>query len=624
MRGKFKILYKKHSFCVKFILISSLTAAIIIFCTGLVCCGIDAGLAWISNGPFNTRNNFVTITWKFHGDVQKVDISDDEIGAAQIGCPSIDHQSSLSSNQYFSRKELNTSPLTKHLIRAYPGEEVELECSIQIVSQGFEHVRALSVFVLHEYVEVRNSPRHILQIPDVILQYGSIATWSLTLHDLQSDDFGVYRAGLRTVRPINTTRSASSVTMYQCVNIWDDYACVFNLSRIVDYYEYAHAPSEYLRVEHYINGIPLSMIPNITSDCCLPSVHFFAVVMWNGSPLNLTWNKNTNDTKHSEFLGMVCMCSSLYRIHRFKLYDDIYDKQRKMWTTSEYWHPQITVVYPTTSMLPWKARSERESRLFESSKNEKNFSIFEGTAFELLQSNLEQDFVWMQVIDSCLILGLFCIIIVVGILSLLYVLRLMSTIRGYAYEKLGLIIRVKLPDTGGNLANTLPMRDEWQFYNYDVFVINVEAERQFVLKELYPILEERQLSVFLGEEHLPPGPKTKNLKHALTISKKVIVVVSNSFITCKYYNSFFLPLIVLPRLDTRKIDFRHIMLLVSEPCLVPETLLQDNRIVTLDYTRNPKDIFLRKFNEWLESPVIPDGIGEQPVLHSDLIQLYQA
>ncbi|KAL3888286.1 hypothetical protein ACJMK2_000657 [Sinanodonta woodiana] len=470
---------------------------------------------------------------------------------------------------------------------------------------------------MQDSVEVKISLRRRIRIPDEIIQNGSIYTWSLTLLEIRSYDFGVYRAGLRSLQRLGTTCSSASETMYQSIIVRDEYACEFNLSHIVDYYKYVNAPvgallsfarlhihskSDFLRVEHYINGKPLSMIPNITRKAVL---FFFSEVIWTGMPLYLPRTKMIYDLnlQQSEVLGEVCMCSSLYGLHRFKFYNDIYDIKRNTWITSEFWYPQITVVYPSPSIMPWKYRSKLESKLFDSSKNERNFFIFEGPAFELLQSNLDDDFVVMEVIDRCLILYLFCIIIALACLSLFYLLRLVSTFKGYAYERLGLIIRC-------------------QCYHYDVFILNVDDDRTFVLYELYPVLAERQLSVLLSEEHPRPGPKLDTLKQAPTASKKVIVVISDGSINDKYYNNFFLPHIVLHRLDKGKIGSRHLMLLVSETCLVPESLITDNRIVTLDSTRNPKDIVLRKLKEWLDSPVITDGFGERPVLHSDLLQLY--
>ncbi|KAK3604311.1 hypothetical protein CHS0354_021575 [Potamilus streckersoni] len=640
MYSTLKKLYKTYSVCVKVIFISFLIAAMIIFCMGLVCYGIDKVLEWINNGPFYTKSNFITVHGKFHSVVQIVDISDDDLSIAQNSFTVGEHQSSLSSYRYFSHKDTNSLPLTKHLIHAYPGEEAELNCCIQVRLPGNGHVNALSLFFEQDSVQVRNTLRRRIHLPDEKIQNGSMYTFSLTLLDIRSEDFGLYRAGLRTVTRFGSTCSVSFATMYQCVDVRDEYACVFNLTRIDEHFEYVDAPvgallyfehlylrskSDYLRVEHYVNGMPVSITSNISSKCCLPSVQFISEVVWHVGTLNLPWNNMVYD-KHlqlSEVLGMVCTCSSLYGIHRFKFYNDIYDTHRKKWMTSEFWHPQITVIYPKSSNMPWNSISERESRLIDSSKNERNFSIFEGYAFELLQNNLDEDFVLMKTIDNCLILWVFCILISVAFLSFFYFLKLVSTFREYAYERLGLIIRVKFPDTGGNLANVLPIRDDFQCYHHDVFVLNVDDDRTFVLHELHPVLLKKKLSVFLSEEDLPPGPTIENLKQALTISKKVIVVVSDSFINYKLYNNFFLPHIILRRLDKGIINSGHLMLLVSEPCRVPESLIKDDRIVTLDYTRNSKDIFLRKLNEWLESPVIRQGFAKQPMLHSDLLQLFQ-
>ncbi|KAK3592438.1 hypothetical protein CHS0354_017236 [Potamilus streckersoni] len=637
---KTKKIYEHNSVCMKLLLINVLVVAMIISYMWFVCYVIDILKSWINYGPLNTEINFVTSHGKFHGFLQNVEILDGECAVSQKSFFVDEHQSSLYSHEHVLHKNMKSVPLTKQHKEACLGEKVEISCSLRVILPIEYRLHSLSLFFTQDYSEVINSPRKRIYVPDEKIKNDSFYKFSLTLFDIRSEDFGIYRAGLRTIIHHGYPFSVSSESIYDNVSVREDYVCVFNLSRVIDHYEYLDIPpgallsfehfylqsmGDYLRVEHYINGIPLNMMPNISSKCCLPSVSF-VMEIWYQMPLNLPSIYMIYDKfmKRSEVRALVCACSSVYGIHSFKFYNEIYDWKKKVWITSEFWHPHITVVYPTSSNLPWKSISESENRLINRSKSERDFSIFEGAAFEILQSKIDDDFIVMKYIEICLIVIIVCVLVSVTIASWTYLLKLQSTLQAYAYVKLGLILRVRLPDTGGNLANDLQIRNHLQTYNYDVFVLNVDDNRDFVIHQLHPAFEALQLSVFLSEEDLPSGPKLENLKLALANSRKVIVVVSDSFIDDKFYNNFFLPNVVLRRLNKGLIALGNLMLLVSEPCRVPESFIQDDRIVTLDFTRNSRDIFQRKLHEWLESPVIRRGFGEQPLLHTDLLQLSQA
>ncbi|KAL3888208.1 hypothetical protein ACJMK2_000584 [Sinanodonta woodiana] len=613
---------------------------IIISYTCCACYAIDNMRAWINNGPLNTEINFVRSHGKPFGLLQRVEISDDEIAFSHkivhVGC----HQSSLYSNENILHQNMSSLPYTKHLKEASTGESVEFSCSIDVNLKADIRLYSLSLVFTHDLIEVIHSQRSTLYLPDEKIKNGSFYTFSLRLFDIRPDDYGIYRAGIRVIRPYGNPLYTLSQTIYDRVLIREEYFCVFNLSRAMDQHEYVDVPSgallsfenlnmqrmgDYLRVEHYVNGIPLNMIPNISSKCCLPSV-VFIMEIWNQIPLYLPSIYMTNDKlmKYAEVRASVCVCPSLYGIHKFKFFNDIYDKRRKVWILSEFWHPQITVVYPKSSNLPWNSMSEKETSLINTSKNERNFSIFEGAAFELLQSNTDDDFAVMKSIEIGIMLILVCIISYITLASFNFLLKCTSLLLAYTYTKLGLMLNVRRPDTGGNLANALQVRDDSQTYNHAVFVLNVDDDRDFVICELHPAFEDRHLSVCYSEEDLPSGPKIENIKLALANSNKVIVVVSSRFINDKLYNNFILPNIILGRLYKGLIACGNLMLLVIDPCRVPEYLLQNDKIVTLDFTRNSRDIFRRKLHEWLESQVIRPGFAEEPLWHPDIIQLSQA
>ncbi|KAL3888284.1 hypothetical protein ACJMK2_000655 [Sinanodonta woodiana] len=613
---------------------------IIVSYTCCVVYAIDNMRSWINDGPLNTDINFVTSHGKPFGFLQNVEISDDEIASshktALVGC----HQSSLYSSENILHKNMSSLPYTKHLKEACTGESVEFSCYIGVNVKADIRLYSLSLFFTHDSIEVINSQRSTLYLPDEKIKNGSFYTFSLRLFDIRSEDFGIYRAGIRIIMPYGYPFSTMYHTMYDRVVIREEYLCVFNLSRVMDQYEYVDVPSgallsfknfyiprmgDHLRVEHYVNGIPLNMIPNISSVCCLPSVILYMEI-WNQIPLYLPSIYMTDDKfmKYAYVSAYMCLCSSLYGQHRFKIYNDIYDKERKVWITSEMWHPQITVVYPMSSNLPWNSLSEKEKSVINKSKNERNFSIFEGAAFELLQSNIDDDYIVMSYFEIGTTLLIVSIIFCVTYTTFKYLLKCTSSVKVYMYKMLGLMVNVIPPDTGGNLANDLHTRDDYKTYNHDVFVLHVDDDRDFVIRELHPAFEDKHLSVFDSEEDLPSGPMIENIKLALANSNKVIVVVSRSFVNDKLYNTFILPNVILHRLHKGLIVCRNLMLLVIDYCMVPESLLQNDKIVTLDFTRNSRDIFRRKLHEWLESPVIRPGFAEEPLWHPDIIQLSQA
>ncbi|KAL3888263.1 hypothetical protein ACJMK2_000634 [Sinanodonta woodiana] len=637
---KIRRIYKNKSICMKLILIQVSVGMMVVSYTYFACYAIDILKAWIAYGPLNSEINFVITHGKPLGNSQRMKISNDDIASSRkiffVGY----HQSALYSNEYVYHNDTVLLPLKKELKEAYTGENVEFSCSIDLNLNPDVRLYSFSLFFTHNSIEVINSQRRKLYLPDEKIKNGSFYKFSLKLFDIRSEDFGIYRAGIRTILPYGDPFSIFSHTIYDRVLVSEDYVCVFNLSCVVDDYEYVDVPpgallsfqnfymqrmGDYLRVEHYVNGIPMNMMSNISFMCCLPSV-IFIMKIWDQIPLNLPSLYMIDDKlmKYADARAYVCMCPSLYGIHRLKFYNDIYDVQRKIWITSEIWHPHITVVYPMSSNLPWRSISERETSLINKSKNERNFSIFEGAAFELLQSNMDDDLALTSYFEIGTMLTIVCIILCVTFASFMYFLKYTASLRAFMYKTLGLMLKVRPPDTGGNLANDIQIRDDSQTYNHDVFVLNVDDDRDFVICELHPAFEDRHLTVCYSEENLPSGPKIENIKLALANSNKVIVVVSSRFINYKLYNNFILPNIILDSLYKGLIAYGNLMLLVIDPCRVPECLIRNDRIVTFDFMRNSRVIFRRKLYEWLDSPVIRPGFAEEPVWHPDLLQLSQA
>ncbi|KAL3888278.1 hypothetical protein ACJMK2_000649 [Sinanodonta woodiana] len=435
----------------------------------------------------------------------------------------------------------------------------------------------------------------------------------LDIYALETVNFGLYRGGLKFVF------HSDCRCIHKKVQVTELYMCAFNITEVTEYYHYIDAPvgslltfkdlflrgvpnEDSLHIEHFVNGISFND-SDTSVKCCLSSAKVFK----DGRDLTISKVSSLSFELSDiyEIGGEICICSTMYGIHRFKLYRYNFNQKYNLRKTLEFWHPHITVVYPKSSNWIWGTISDKESDIMDKSKRDKNFSLFNGETFQYLQSKMDLEHSIMKYFETCLYIGTACALMV----SLLYIwghsMAFGDLLQRFLSEKLGIIVHLRLPDPGGNLADLGVRRYAIatfrQTFEFDVFLSYVEEDRRFVVEELISFLEEQNQRVCLNDENLPSGPLIRNFEQAVINSRKVIVVVSNSYTNNQMYNTFLLPTIILPRLYDGIIPSTHLMLLVCKTCMIPKQLLNDNRIVVIDYSKNPIHICQRLLHDWIHS-----------------------
>ncbi|KAK3606600.1 hypothetical protein CHS0354_026940 [Potamilus streckersoni] len=553
----------------------------------------------------------------------------------------------LSSQTLFGNESLSVS-MESLTFERYIGEGIRLPCRFSYkiprsdrLSMGMSEIKttkgmSIIPFFTKDNEDIGNSFKQTVHVSleedNDLINYDI----KLDIYSLDPFDFGVYRGGLKVVF-ISDGRCVHKIR-----RVMELYSCVFNITQVSEYYSYVDVPvggllafkdlfarvvpnEDILHVEHFVNGIAWNDSADTVSKCCLESANVFK------SGRDLTISKDSvlsfEITDVYEISGEICVCSFIYGIHRFKLYHHLFDQKNKFRKTLEFWHPHVTVVYPKSSNLLWDTISENEYNLIDKSKKDKNFSLFHGSTFLILQSKMDRDHLIMQYFETFLNWMTFCVLLVSIIYYWGYSMVFVDWTQHLMSEKLGIIVHLQLPEAGGNLADFGSRRDAIATVSdgfvFDVFVSYVEEDRCFIVEELFPFLVKRNQQVCLDHENLPSGPLIANVQQAVRSSKKVIVVVSNSYTCNKIYNDFILPMIILPMLYDGCIPARHLMLLICQPCKIPLPLLADKRIVVLDYSRNPRHIYQKKLHDWLHSSRISERFSLQPVLQAELLQQTQ-
>ncbi|KAL3888271.1 hypothetical protein ACJMK2_000642, partial [Sinanodonta woodiana] len=417
-------------------------------------------------------------------------------------------------------------PKVKYSMKRYVGEGARLECEIKASNELLKQFYSIHPFISKDLLDIQSHYRHTIQTLHFNNSESLLYNIALNIFPLTKEDFGIYRAGVRLYQ--NSNEKVPSQSAHQLYDEIELCMCEFSVSQIDDYYIYTDVPvggllrfrelfliavsnSSNVRVEHIVNGVQLDLIPGITPKCCLN-----AIQSTTGNVLNMTLLKysdySSNTVDIFEIVATLCLCPSMFGIHRIRLVHDLYDPEEQKWITLEFMHPQITVVYPTLPALPWIHISGQDKNLIEISKNDKDFALFNGTLLQYVQSAKHTEFGLLNTLVDIIFNGA-AILFVSAMYCPLYLVNVMIRI-----IVTNAIRKQRQQIHGCSNENPVSTIDtEKYMYAYDAFISYAEDDRQFVMETLQPILNQHRLRVFLGDDDLPPGPRLEN---SLTIIKQ--------------------------------------------------------------------------------------------------------
>ena len=131
-------------------------------------------------------------------------------------------------------------------------------------------------------------------------------------------------------------------------------------------------------------------------------------------------------------------------------------------------------------------------------------------------------------------------------------------------------------------------------HKYDVFISCCAEDIGFVLQTIIPLLENQlNLTVCLPDRDIIPGqPLWTEFRKCIHLSKRILVILSDSYVQEPLCNQMQFSMIIMPLLWSREKSLRDVLLLQRSPCEVPpiysELLtvtqwLKHQNIVTLKY-----------------------------------------
>ncbi|KAL3888280.1 hypothetical protein ACJMK2_000651 [Sinanodonta woodiana] len=579
-----------------FILVSSYVACFAYFKSCMI--------KWVVNGPLNLTGNVIYCRGNnsyIPGD-KMIEMSDHDLSFTVTSYifDVESHVMPIYSERQFFYKDIQNTHVKKIAMKRYIGEAARLECEFKVGVEIFEYIYLIRPFISKNRLDIQNSYRHTIQTLYLNKSESLVYTIALDISPLAKEDFGIYRAGIRAY--LDSGENILLTSAHQLYHQIEYYLCVFSVSQIDEYYTYNDVPvggllhfrdlfltavsnSSKVRVEHIVNGVKIDLVPEITSKCCLNSLQSATGTTSNMKLLkHLHYSSNTVDI--FEIVATICVCPSLFGIHRIKLIHDLYDPEEQQWKTLEFMHPQITVVYPTSPALSWIHIYEQEINLIEISKEEKEFSLFNGSMFQYLQNTKHIEFCVINTLEDIILIVsaiLFLTVMYWSLIVCLYILNvvimLILTNETSFQQERGQYCQQIHGRSNENLV--LTCNTNITMYEYDAFISYVEEDIQFVMETLQPILSQHRLRVFLGDDDLPPGPRLDNSLTVIKQTKIVLIVISNEYLTDQFYNYFF-PNIVFPSLHDGSISCETIVLIRYKPCNIPNTWFTQDKIILYD------------------------------------------
>ncbi|KAL3868138.1 hypothetical protein ACJMK2_040974 [Sinanodonta woodiana] len=135
------------------------------------------------------------------------------------------------------------------------------------------------------------------------------------------------------------------------------------------------------------------------------------------------------------------------------------------------------------------------------------------------------------------------------------------------------------------------LNDQKEPYEFDYFISNAEADRNLVHETLVPFLEQKyRAKVCLIDRDLPQGRTLLNaLQWGISRSRRIIVVLSPSYIEDNFCNKMQLEHLILPDLYESTRDPMDVLLLMIQQCKIPQAIRWNLDIEHIDWTPDVRE-----------------------------------
>ena len=138
-------------------------------------------------------------------------------------------------------------------------------------------------------------------------------------------------------------------------------------------------------------------------------------------------------------------------------------------------------------------------------------------------------------------------------------------------------------------------------HKYDVFMSCSDDDNSFVLQTIIPLLENQlNLKVCLPDRDIIPGQPLTEYSKCIHLSKRILVILSNSYVQDTLCNQMQFSMTIMPLLWSREKSLQDVLLLQYKHCDVPPIY---SELLTVSNWVKHKDIRILKddIEQWMEN-----------------------
>ncbi|KAL3868136.1 hypothetical protein ACJMK2_040972 [Sinanodonta woodiana] len=285
--------------------------------------------------------------------------------------------------------------------------------------------------------------------------------------------------------------------------------------------------------------------------------------------------------------GIFCNHGSHYGSHRLILWRNFFNITKRKWELIEIPHYKTVVLLPdhTKSILPFHNNSNVYDEIVEKIESGIIRDEIDTYILKIIKYNEDNNFLivtWIVLSISLLII--LVVAVVLHKISCLYF--------HWTVKKASLfILEGRMFPAICDEKTLADLDDQKKPHEFDYFISNAEVDRSLVHETLVPLLEQKyRAKVCLIDRDLPQGRTLLNaLQWGISRSRRIIVVLSPSYIEDNFCNKMQLEHLILPDLYEGNRGPTDVLLLMIQQCKIPQAIRWNLDIEHIDWTSDASD-----------------------------------